>query len=72
MKTLSRDQILLLHSQLIERYGGTHGVRDEGLLNSALNSRSQAVLSVIPFSIPVILKSHAYFSVHRLKKVADL
>lgn len=37
MKILSRDQVLLLHSQLIDRYGGIHGVRDEGLLDSALN-----------------------------------
>ncbi len=41
MKTLSRAQVLLLHSQLIDRYGGTHGVRDEGLLDSALNAPFQ-------------------------------
>ena len=35
MKCLSKEQVLLLHQQLIERYGGTHGVRDEGLLDSA-------------------------------------
>lgn len=41
MKTLSRDQMLLLHSQLIDRYGGTHGGRDEGLLDSALSAPFQ-------------------------------
>ena len=41
MKVLSREQLLLLHSQLINRYGGTHGVRDEGLLDSALNAPFQ-------------------------------
>ena len=41
MKNLSRDQILLLHTQLINRYGGTHGVRDEALLDSALNAPYQ-------------------------------
>jgi len=38
---LSRQQIILLHKQLIERYGGTHGIRDEGLLDSALNAPFQ-------------------------------
>ena len=36
MKYLSREEILLLHKQLIDRYGGSHGIRDEGLLDSAL------------------------------------
>ena len=38
MIRLSREQILMLHHQLIERYGGSHGIRDEGLLDSALNA----------------------------------
>ena len=42
MKCLSKEQVLLLHQQLIERYGGTHGVRDEGLLDSALNAPYQS------------------------------
>ena len=41
MIILSRDQILLMHHALIERYGGIHGIRDEGLLNSALNAPFQ-------------------------------
>lgn len=36
MKTLSKHQVLLLHSSLIEAFGGSDGVRDEGLLESAL------------------------------------
>lgn len=36
MKTLSKRQVLLLHSALIEAFGGSDGVRDEGLLESAL------------------------------------
>ncbi len=39
---LTKEQILLMHRQLIERYGGTHGVRDEGLLDSALNAPFQS------------------------------
>lgn len=36
MKFLSRRFIVFYHSRLIEVFGGTHGVRDEGLLESAL------------------------------------
>lgn len=36
MKTLSKRQVLLLHSSLLEAFGGSDGVRDEGLLESAL------------------------------------
>lgn len=42
MIILSREQILLMHQRLIERYGGTHGVRDEALLDSALNAPFQS------------------------------
>ena len=37
MIRLTREEILLMHERLIERYGGSHGVRDENLLDSALN-----------------------------------
>ena len=42
MIILSKEQILLVHQQLIERYGGAPGVRDEGLLDSALNAPFQS------------------------------
>ena len=41
MKLLSKRQVLLLHSALIEEFGGTDGVREEGLLESALASPFQ-------------------------------
>ena len=34
---LSQDEVLALHADQIERYGGSHGIRDPGLLNSALS-----------------------------------
>jgi death-on-curing protein len=37
---LDKDSVLLLHERLIEETGGSHGVRDEALLESAL-SRAQ-------------------------------
>ncbi len=42
MIQLSYDQILMLHNALIERYGGTNGVRDDRLLDSALNAPFQS------------------------------
>ena len=42
MKLLSRRQILMLHSMLIAQSGGMDGLRDEGLLDSAVNTPLQA------------------------------
>ncbi len=41
MKRLSKEQVLLLHSQLIKSFGGSSGVRDDNLLDSALESPFQ-------------------------------
>lgn len=41
MIILSKEQILLLHTQLLEETGGSDGIRDEGLLDSALNAPFQ-------------------------------
>ena len=38
MITLTKGQVLLLHKAIYERYGGSYGVRDEGLLDSALEA----------------------------------
>ena len=42
MKRLSKEQILKLHSQLINQTGGSDGVRDYGLLESAIETPFQA------------------------------
>ena len=42
MKRLTTEQILLLHRELIKETGGTDGIRDEGLLESALNATFQS------------------------------
>jgi death-on-curing protein len=42
MRRLSKEQILLLHTQLIEEFGGTDGVRDYNLLDSALEAPFQS------------------------------
>jgi death-on-curing protein len=40
--TLSKKQIIMLHSQLISETGGTDGIRDEGLLDSAISAPFQS------------------------------
>ena len=41
MKRLTKEQVLMLHAQLISATGGTDGIRDEGLLESALQAPFQ-------------------------------
>lgn len=40
MKALSKEQVLMLHARLIEVTGGGKGIRDEGMLDSALSNPS--------------------------------
>ena len=42
MIKMTKEQILLLHTQLIEATGGRDGIRDVGLLESALESPFQS------------------------------
>ena len=41
MIRLSKSQIFLMHEQLIAQTGGSTGLRDEGMLDSALNAPFQ-------------------------------
>ena len=41
MKKLTKEQIIMLHSELIRETGGVDGLIDEGLLDSALNAPFQ-------------------------------
>ena len=41
MIRLSKSQVLLIHDQLIAETGGSPGLRDEGMLDSALNAPFQ-------------------------------
>ena len=49
MKVLSKAQIMLLHEQLIDETGGSHGIRDEGMLESALAAPFQEFGGTAPF-----------------------
>lgn len=42
MITLSKEQVLMLHERLIEATGGSAGIRDEGMLDSALSNPFQS------------------------------
>ncbi|MDR0813290.1 MAG: type II toxin-antitoxin system death-on-curing family toxin [Oscillospiraceae bacterium] len=42
MKIISKKQALLIHRELIDRHGGSDGVRDIGLLESALAAPFQS------------------------------
>lgn len=43
MRYVDAEEILLIHHQLIERYGGSHGTRDLGRVRSAAIAPAQAV-----------------------------
>lgn len=49
MKKLTKEQIILLHSELIKETGGTDGIRDDGLLESALSAPFQSFDGVDSF-----------------------
>lgn len=42
MIRLSKEQVILLHQRLIETAGGSTGIRDEGMLESALSNPFQS------------------------------
>lgn len=42
MITLTKEQVLMLHERLIETTGGSQGVRDKGMLGSALYNPFQS------------------------------
>lgn len=42
MIKFSKEQVLKLHNQLIDESGGEYGIRDKGLLESALNAPFQS------------------------------
>ena len=38
MKWLDKETILAMHDNIIKTIGGLHGIRDEGLFDSAINA----------------------------------
>ena len=69
MILLSKAQIILLHSQLIAETGGSDGIRDDGLLESAVNTPVQSFDGTDLFPTTVekaarlgfgLIKNHAF------------
>lgn len=42
MMRLSKEQVISLHERLIEATGGSNGIRDEGMLHSAISNPFQS------------------------------
>ena len=52
MIVLSKEQIAMLHEQLIDETGGIHGIRDKGLLESSVMSPFQSFDGKDMFYLP--------------------
>ena len=62
MIRLSKSQILLLHEQLIAETGGLSGLRDEGMLDSALNAPFQTFAEEDVYPSLQLKAAHLCFS----------
>lgn len=58
MKYLTPQQVIAIHDQLIKRFGGSHGIRDVGLLESAV-ARPQATYAGEDLYVTVFDKAAA-------------
>ena len=59
MKVLTKRQILLLHSALIRQSGGSDGIRDEGLLDSAVSTPVSYTHLTLPTKRTVLISVDA-------------
>ena len=50
MKILTKRQIVLLHEHLVNETGGSDGLRDEGMMESALSAPFQEFQGFSPYS----------------------
>lgn len=59
---LDLQHVVAMHKVLIEQYGGLHGIRDKGLLESALSQPQQSAFGEDIFSdIPSKAAAYAYY-----------
>lgn len=59
MRYLTLEEILRLHFQVVEDYGGSHGVRDENRLKSVVEAPKQEVLGAEQY--PDLLEKAAVY-----------
>lgn len=57
-KWITKDILLAVHAELLNRFGGLSGIRDEGLLDSAIN-RPKHLLS---YGSPTLLQMAASYA----------
>ena len=60
---VDREDCLAVHEKLIERFGGLQGIRDEGLLDSALNKP----LHVFNYGKPTVFELAASYALGIVK-----
>ena len=60
IKFLTLEEVLFLHKNQIEKFGGSHGIRDRGLLESAL-ATPQATFSGVYLHTDLFEMASAYF-----------
>lgn len=70
MIKLTKEQIILLHTQLIQETGGSDGIHDEGLLESALHVPFQSYAGTDSF--PSIQQKAARLSFGLVKTTLSL
>ena len=57
---LDSQDLYVLHNQLLARFGGLEGIRDEGLLESALSRPIQKFQYELKSSLPELAASYSY------------
>ena len=71
MKILSKEQVILLHESLIKAFGGHPGLRDEGLLDSALAAPFQSFSGESAYPSPQAKAARLGFGIIRNHPFVD-
>ena len=71
MKILSKEQVILLHESLIKAFGGYPGLRDEGLLDSALAAPFQSFSGESAYPSPQAKAARLGFGIIRNHPFVD-
>jgi death-on-curing protein len=67
---ISKDEVVAIHRKQIERYGGLSGIRDEGLLESAI-ARPRNLFAYENVDNPIALAAAYAFGLARNHPFAD-
>ncbi|MEZ0370436.1 MAG: hypothetical protein ACAI44_15210 [Candidatus Sericytochromatia bacterium] len=53
VKLFDKEQILLVHKQLVDRFGGSHGVHSANMLDSTIGSISASCQDIIVMAMAI-------------------